>query len=105
MGAEFERQRESEFDPQRRETMKELQRILLDTTNQAKSLWLNLPESALGQRHQLQGFEVSLLEAIMHTSNHFVGHTHQIILLTRLQLKGAYRFQWLPHSERGRLPI
>lgn len=42
----------------------------------------------------VQGFSVTGLQALSHTVSHLVGHTHQIIQLTRWQLGGQYRFHW-----------
>jgi hypothetical protein len=53
----------------------------------------------------IQGFEISVYEAMSHTTTHFVGHTHQIIYLTRLQIGDQYKFQWSPENERNNLPI
>ncbi len=102
---QFDRQREAEFDPDRRHSREELNGMLLDVSGQANELWLGLLPSALAETHLIQGFQVTLLQAIMHTTTHFVGHTHQIILLTRLQMGDKYRFHWTPELERGRLPI
>jgi len=36
------------------------------------------------ERRQIQGLEVSLLEAVFHVVEHFSMHTGQIILLTKM---------------------
>ncbi len=54
---------------------------------------------------EVQEFHVSGLQSLSHTVSHFVGHTHQVVLLTRIQLKERYQFQWTPDSPRDRVPI
>lgn len=64
-----------------------------------------LEAADMPQPRVIQGFEVTVLQALCHTIPHFVGHTHQIILLTRLMLKDAYRFEWPPDRARAGVPL
>jgi len=58
--------------------------------------------SGLPERRRIQGFDVVLLHAILDTASHFVGHTHQIVYITRVRMGGAYRFEWAPATaEQG----
>jgi hypothetical protein len=51
---------------------------------------------------RIQGFETTVLAALFDSVSHFVGHTHQIVYITRLRLGDAYRFQWVPATpEQG----
>jgi hypothetical protein len=60
------------------------------------------PESSLLERRRIQGFETTVLGALFDSVSHFVGHTHQIVYVTRLRLGDRYRFQWTPASpEQG----
>lgn len=55
------------------------------------------------ERRRIQGFDVILLHAILDTASHFVGHTHQIVYITRVRLGDAYRFEWAPATaEEGK---
>ena len=54
---------------------------------------------------EVQGFQVNGLQAISHTVTHFGGHSHQVVLLTRLQLTDRYKFHWTPDSPRDQVPI
>lgn len=99
------RDRESEFDPKLRIEVDELVQKLNSLVDVAKAQWLYLSVSQLCKTIDIQGFSVSRLQAITHTASHFVGHTHQIIQLTRLQLDNEYRFHWTPDEPRGQLPI
>jgi uncharacterized damage-inducible protein DinB len=104
-GTEDTRQREEEFSKEIRMSTTELLRVLDSTVLESKKNWLNVGEAKLLERRTIQGFEVSLMQAISHTSTHFVGHTHQIIMLTRMQLGDGYQYQWTAESDRGQLPI
>lgn len=103
------RERESEFSSDIRMAGCDLIQLLESTVKEAKELWLDLggskAESKLLEKTTIQGFDVSLMQAISHTSNHFVGHAHQVIMLTRMQLGEAYKFQWSPDADRGSVPI
>ena len=78
---------------------------LTETVAEAKKVIGQLGASQLLERRVVQGFEVSVLGAVWHSVSHFVGHTHQIILLTRLQLGEHYQFHWTADSDRDKIPI
>lgn len=100
-----QRQRESEFSADVRIESSELLRDLESVVAQAIELWRSVTEDELMQKTTIQGFEVTWMQALSHTSSHFVGHTHQIIMLTRMQLGDDYRFQWAPETADGDVPI
>ena len=59
------------------------------------------PERLLDHR-RIQGFDTYVLAAILDSVSHFVGHTHQIVYITRMRLGDSYRFQFVPASvEQG----
>lgn len=45
---------------------------------------------------RIQGFHVTYLHAVLDTTSHFVGHTHQIVYITRVRLGNRYAFEWKP---------
>ena len=71
----------------------------------AKTAILRLQKVQLLEPVVIQGFNVNRMNALLHTATHFQGHTHQIILLTRLQKKDAYQFNWKPESDRSHVPM
>lgn len=99
------RDREAEFSKDTRVAKVGLLRDLESTVLESQKLWMQLDEAELLKRIVIQGFEVNLMQAISHTSSHFVGHAHQIIMLTRMQLGDDYQFQWSPDADRGQVPI
>ena len=103
--ADDHRDRESEFQSEVRREVDDLVQELESLVGAAKDQWQYLSASQLSKTINIQGFGVSRLQAISHASSHFVGHTHQIIQLTRLQLDNDYKFHWTPNEPRGELPI
>ena len=104
-GEADERNRAEEFSTSDQLARVDMLHKISAAAYRSRELWEELTEDQLLARHNIQGFDVSLMKAIMHTSTHFVGHTHQIIYLTRLQLGTGYRFDWTPDDDRGQLPI
>jgi hypothetical protein len=51
------------------------------------------------QRRRIQAFDAVLLHAIFDTASHFVGHTHQIVYITRTRLGERYQFEWTPATK------
>ena len=96
------RDRQSEFEQREIIPATELIQQTSQTVLQTGALLKQLSPSAWLEPRTIQGFDVTVAEAIIHTTTHFVGHTHQIILLTRMQLGTEYEFQWTPASESAR---
>ena len=99
------RDRDSEFQDEERLPSDQLISLLETVVAEAKNQWQHLAAGQLRRKIEIQGFEVTHMHAIVHTSSHFVGHTHQIIQLTRIQLGANYQFHWSPKEEPGELPI
>jgi hypothetical protein len=99
------RDRDSEFLDDQRVPSETVLANLQTTVDQAKDQWQHLATGQLIRPVDIQGFNVTHMHAILHASSHFVGHTHQVIQLTRLQLGPAYKFHWNPQDDRGDLPI
>lgn len=62
----------------------ELIERLEGTVEEATAVLEKLPPARLAERVTIQGYEVSLLEAIYHVVEHYSQHTGQVITLTRL---------------------
>lgn len=99
------RDRSAEFAATGGLSSDELMRRLEDVVTEAVNVIRGLDAPSLGQSRTIQGYDVSVLKALCHTVPHFVGHTHQIILLTRLMLGDAYRFEWTPGSDQTHVPV
>ncbi|MEL7496977.1 MAG: DUF1572 family protein [Planctomycetota bacterium] len=103
--AKDRRDRASEFEENVRIGTPQLLKQIRETITRAKEEWSHVNDEQLTRNVNIQGFDVSLLHAIVHTTSHFVGHTHQIIQLTRMQLGSNYQFQWTPEEDRGDVPV
>ena len=87
-GASDARVRQQEFDRQdgitRAELLARLRQVLAD----ADGALASLDPARLLEQRQIQGNDVTMLEAIFHVVEHFSMHTGQIILITKM-LRGA----------------
>jgi len=104
-GEEDDRDRESEFAADGGQIRGDLWAFLESTVEVVKQVIAAVPLEELLRERVIQGFPVSGLSALSHSVNHFVGHTHQVIQLTRFQLGDAYQFEWSPAVDDKSLPI
>ncbi len=104
-GAADQRDRESEFSSRDEMPPAELLKIIETTVKACRHVLNRLGARELVEGRTIQGFDVSVLQAISHTTTHFLGHTHQIILITRLILGEQYVFHWTPDGPRDRVPV
>ena len=79
----FERDRQLEFDERRMIPSTELRRRLRTVVQQADDVLRAVDSAELSSRRQIQGYDVTVLDAIYHVVEHFSMHTGQIILLTK----------------------
>jgi Protein of unknown function (DUF1572) len=100
-----DRDRSVEFSATGDRTDTELLRDLDDVVDAAMREIGGVSENDWLQPRHVQGFQVTVLRAITHSVPHFVGHTHQIVQLARLQLGTEYRMHWQPGHGRGNVPI
>lgn len=99
------RDRESEFQSDLRESASQLLSQLETVAGRVRASVDQLSPEALLEGRTIQGFQVSVMGALMHTIPHFVGHTHQIVQLTRMQLGDKYQFHWDPDADRDVVPL
>ena len=91
----FERNRQLEFDERRQMPAAELLAQLNATLQRADEVLAGLDETELLSRREIQGYDVTVLEAIYHVVEHFGMHTGQIILLSKAQVAGDLSL-WRP---------
>lgn len=99
------RNRDAEFHSEERQSHEDLVSMLGEVAESAKDVLQRITEANLLENRNIQQFDVTVLGAIMHTVPHFVGHTHQIVQLTRIHLGEQYRFHWDPMEPRVRVPL
>ncbi|MCM3879027.1 MAG: DUF1572 domain-containing protein [Vicinamibacterales bacterium] len=98
----FERNRQQEFDERRHIPKEELRTKLRGVVDEADAIIESLDERALLNRRSIQGYDVSVLEAVYHVVEHFGMHTGQIILLSKARLAGDLRL-WQQPDDRTSL--
>jgi uncharacterized damage-inducible protein DinB len=94
------RNRPAEFGDWEPADLKALVQQLLKVLNAVSHVIDSVTSEELLRVRTIQGFSVTGLQALNHTVSHFVGHTHQIVQLTRWQLGGRYQFHWSEASPR-----
>ncbi len=84
----FERHRQREFDERRQIPAAELRSRLRIVVQQADEVMSAVAQNDLLSRRQIQGYDVTVLEAIYHVVEHFSMHTGQIIMLSKARVEG-----------------
>jgi hypothetical protein len=79
----FERNRQLEFDERREIPSGDLRQRLRIVIQQADDVLRTFDTDQLMSRRAIQGYNVTVLEAIYHVVEHFGTHCGQIILLTK----------------------
>ncbi len=82
----FERDRQQEFDERRSIPAAELRSRLRDVVQHADAVIGAVGSDELLSRRQIQGYDVTVLEAIYHVVEHFGMHTGQIIMLSKARV-------------------
>ena len=94
-GRPYERHRQQEFDERTHIPARELLRRLRAVVEEADEVISGLDAKALLTSRQIQGYDVTVLEAVYHVVEHFGMHTGQIILLSKART-GADLKLWQP---------
>ena len=79
----FERNRQMEFDERGPIPVAELLTRLRSVVSEAEGVIRAVTSDELLSRRHIQGYDVTVLEAIYHVVEHFSMHTGQIILLSK----------------------
>jgi uncharacterized damage-inducible protein DinB len=79
----FERNRQMEFDERRAIAAADLLGQLRAVVSEAEDVIRAVTSDELLSRRHIQGYDVTVLEAIYHVVEHFGMHTGQIILLSK----------------------
>ena len=94
-GRPYERRRQEEFDGRARIPAAELLRRMRAVVEEADEVMGGLDAGSLLTTRGIQGYDVTVLEAIYHVVEHFGMHTGQIILLSKART-GADLKLWQP---------
>jgi hypothetical protein len=82
----FERHRQMEFDERREIPGGELRKRLRNVVQQADQVMSAVGADELLSRRHIQGYDVTVLEAMYHVVEHFGMHTGQIILISKARV-------------------
>ena len=91
----FERNRQLEFDERRKIPSAELRNRLRGVVQQADEVMSAVSADELLNRRQIQGYDVTVLDAIYHVVEHFGMHTGQIIMLSKARVGQDLKL-WIP---------
>lgn len=83
-GAQDKRRRQEEFDARGGVPIARLIEKLRGTVEEATASIQSVSAERLTERVVIQGYDVTVLEAIYHVVEHFSGHTGQIIFATKM---------------------
>ena len=90
------RDRPAEFAQREALSKAELIARLERTIEQANQVLGSLGPDDLLEPRRIQGFEVTVMGAILSSVPHLCGHTQEIIRITRLRRGDSYQFWWTP---------
>jgi len=82
-GAPDVRDRDAEFAASGGAGVEELRRRLRAAVHEAAAVVAGVAPERLAERLRIQGYDVTVLEAIYHVVEHFAQHTGQILLVTK----------------------
>jgi len=89
------RRRRDEFAARQSLSKTELLERLRQTVREADAAMAGCSADDLLRVRRVQHWDVTALQAIFNSVSHFVGHTHQIVYITRLRLGEKYEFHGL----------
>jgi hypothetical protein len=92
------RNRAAEFAERRPMPKAELIAQFKAIVDDADIILAELPTDRLLEFRRIQGFDMSVMGAILDTITHFIGHAQQVVYITRMRLGAEYRFFWVPQN-------
>ena len=98
-GKDSGRYRQGEFDQREVIAGGELLRKLSDTVREACDVIASFDDGQMVEACRIQGFDTTVVAAVMHAVSHFEGHAQEVIYITRMRLGGGYEFMWKPEGE------
>ena len=95
------RHRASEFSDRRTYTRADLLARLAEVARDADAAIGRITDQTITQPRRIQAHDKNVLSAIFDTVSHFVGHSHEIVYITRFLLREKYKFKFVPTKEQG----
>jgi hypothetical protein len=97
-GAPDTRNRPREFGDRSNKPKAELLAKLQSTVKDVDEVLASLDAEKLTTQRRIQGWEVTVIEALFSAVPHFRGHVQEIIHMTRVQLGEKYQFDFVPQT-------
>lgn len=98
------RHRPSEFSDRARYTRADLLARLAQVVNETDATLSRVTAERLLEPRRIQAFDTNVLASITKSVSHFVGHSQEVIYITRLQLKESYKFKFVPETKEQGSP-
>ena len=98
------RDRPKEFSDRSSLAKAELIRRLDEIASNADAVLAGVTDQQLVESRRIQGFDATILSAILDSLTHFRGHMQEVVYITRLQLGDAYQFEWVPATKEQGAP-
>jgi uncharacterized damage-inducible protein DinB len=95
----YERHRQAEFDERDQVPTEDLRARLRHVVAAADEVLASVPPAELASRRDIQGYDVTVLEAIYHVVEHFSMHTGQIIWIAKGRTSASLKL-WQPPPPR-----
>lgn len=90
------RNRPAEFNDRSNQAKAQVLATLKATVKEADDVLADLTAAKLIEPRRIQGFETTVLGAVLDAVPHFRGHVQEIIHMTRDQLGEKYKFDFVP---------
>ena len=97
-GAPDLRDRDQEFEQRAPISTERLLERLSATVREADAILAGLDPASLLEQRRIQGFDITVGEAVFHVVEHFATHTGQITLLAKLRLGKDLALTQLPEA-------
>ena len=97
-GAPDLRDRDQEFEQRAPISTERLLERLAATVREADAILAGLDPASLLEQRRIQGFDITVGEAVFHVVEHFATHTGQITLLAKLRLGKDLALTQLPEA-------
>ncbi|MHC4405478.1 MAG: DUF1572 family protein, partial [Planctomycetota bacterium] len=103
-GAADHRDRPREFSEQGPIAKEDLLRRFDEVVARAQETLDGVAPNDFLEARRIQGFDETVLSAIVGCVCHFCGHAQQVVYITRLTLGDRYRFEWSPSTPEEGAP-
>ena len=95
-GEPFDRDRDGEFAVRDGIARDDMLARFDDVTTRSEQIIASLAADDLTRKTRIQGFDTTVIAAVMHAVSHLEGHAQELIYIARLRRGSDYQFLWDP---------